>query len=166
MLLSIYRAIFYPSPIMGPPSSPCILELSPYPSLSYFITASFRLLPRKLLWKKQTFLGPTELPFDNLVFSFCSSFHSYRERIGLIPNPLSPSCGLVPHTTGHVFSYFSHPTPLTELDLWERSRLASEFLSSLPFFNLPPLPSSLPDPPPSGGQESWEQSSSSCAPSI
>ena len=86
--------------------------------------------------------------------SFCSSLHSYGERIGLVPGPLCLSCGLVPHTTVHVFSCSSHPTPLTELDPWERLRLASEFLSSLPFFNLPlllPPPSELP---PSSGQES------------
>ena len=68
--------------------------------------------------------------------SFCSSFYSYRERIGLVPSPLCPSCGLMPHTTVHVFSCSSHPTLLTELDLWEHPRLASEFLSSLPSFDL------------------------------
>ena len=49
----------------------------------------------------------------------------------------------MPHTTVHVFSCSSHPTSLTELDQWERPCLASEFLSSLPFFELPhllPLP--------------------------
>ena len=54
----------------------------------------------------------------------------------------------------------SHPTPLTEIDLWERPRLASKFLFDLPFFNLPPLPPPPTEPPPSGGQESLGQSSS------
>ena len=69
------------------------------------------------------------------------------------PNPLCPSCGVEPHKkknriidfsfnsahsliifffiTVHIFSCSSHPTLLTELDLWERPRLASEFLYSL-----------------------------------
>ena len=62
-LLHTYRAVFYPPPIMRPLSSPYILELLPFPRLFYLITASFRLLPRKLLRKKQTFLGPIEVPF-------------------------------------------------------------------------------------------------------
>ena len=41
-----------------------------------------------------------------------------------------------PHSTVHVFSCSSYPTPLTELDLWERMRLALELLSVLPFFDL------------------------------
>ena len=114
-----------------------MLVLLPFPSLFYLITVSFRLLPRKLLRKKQTFLGRT------LFSSFCSSHHSYRERIGLLPSPLCSSCGLFPHTTVHVFSCSSHPTPLTELDLWECPRLALDFLSVLPFFDLPPF---LPPP--------------------
>ena len=38
------------------------------------------------------------------------------------------SCGVEPHTTVHVFCCSSHSTPLTELDLWKRPRLKSEFL--------------------------------------
>ena len=83
------------------------------------------------------------------------------EKIGLVPSPFCPSCGGERHTTIHVFSYFSHPTPLTEMDLLERPRLASEFLFYLLFFDLPPLLSPPPEPLPSGGQESQGQSSSS-----
>ena len=52
--------------------------------------------------------------------SFCSSLHPSRERIGLVPSSLCPSCGLVSHTTVQVFSCSSHPTSLNELDLWKR----------------------------------------------
>ena len=69
---------------------------------------------------------------------------------------LCPSCGVEPHTTVHVFSCSSHSTPLTELDLWERPRLASDSLSILLFFYLPLLPPPPPElscPPGTGG--SW-----------
>ena len=56
-----------PPPIMGPPSSPYILELFPFPCLFYLITVSFKLFPRKLLRKNQAFLGLTEVPFHNFV---------------------------------------------------------------------------------------------------
>ena len=46
-----------------------------------------------------------------------------------------------PHTTAHVFSCSSHPTPLIERDLWERPRFTSEFLFLPPFLYLPPFPS-------------------------
>ena len=55
-------------------------------------------------------------------------------------SPLCHSCGGKPHTTVHVCSCPSHPTPLTERDLWERLRLTSALLFGLPFFDLPPLP--------------------------
>ena len=83
--------------------------------------------------------------FSQLRSSFCSSLHSYRERIGLVPSPLCPSCGLAPHTTVHVFSYSSHPTPLTEFDLWKRPRLAPDFLLDILFFDLPPVPPPKPE---------------------
>ena len=60
--------------------------------------------------------------------------------------PLCPSCVVEPLTIVHVFSCSSHPTPLIEMDLWERPRLASGFLSVFPFFCLPPLPPPPPDP--------------------
>ena len=128
---------------MGPPSSPYLLEVLTLqsPSLSHN-----RVLQTASL---QIALEETNLPrhyisiLSQLWSSFCSSLHYYRERIWLVPSPLCPSCGLMPHTTVHVFSCSSHPTSLTELDQWERPCLASEFLSSLPFFDLPhllPLP--------------------------
>ena len=95
---------------------------------------------------------PYRSTLSQLHSSFCSSLHSCRERIGLIPSPLCPSGGVEPHTTVQAFSCSSHPTPLTGMDLWERPCLASKFLFSLPFFDLPPFPL--------GGQESLEQSSS------
>ena len=60
---------------------------------------------------------PYSITLSQLRSSFCSSLHSYHERIGLVPSPLCPSCGLVPHTTVHAFFCSWHPTPLTELDL-------------------------------------------------
>ena len=89
--------------------------------------------------------------------SFCSSLHSYRERIGLLSSLLCPSCVVEPHTTVHVF-FGSYPTSLTERDLWERSHLTSEFLFGISFFDLPPLPA--PEPSPSNGQNRSGQSSS------
>ena len=65
-----------------------------------------------------------------------SSLYSYHDRAGLIPSLLCSAYGVESHTTVHVFSCSSHPTPLTELDLWERPRLASEFLWVLPSFDL------------------------------
>ena len=69
-------------------------------------------------------------------YLICSSLHSYCERIRLIPSPVCPSCGMEPHITVHVFFCSSHPTTLTDIDLWERPRLALEFLFGLPFFDL------------------------------
>jgi len=72
-------------------------------------------------------LRPYRTTLCQLRSSFCSSLHSYRERKGLIPSPIYPSCGMEPHTTVHVFSCSWHPTTLTEIDQSERPRLASEF---------------------------------------
>ena len=47
VLLRIYRTIFYPPMIMGPPSSHFILKLLPIPNLFYLTTVFFRLLPNK-----------------------------------------------------------------------------------------------------------------------
>ena len=85
---------------------------------------------------------------------FCRSLNSFQERIGTTNNPLCPSCGEEPHTTQHLFTCPTHPTSLTPRDLWERPGLTSEFLSSLPLFNLPPLPCPPPEPPPSNGHAS------------
>ena len=60
---------------------------------------------------------PYRSTLSQLRSSICSSLYSFRERIGLVPSPLCASCGLEPHTSVDVFSYSSHLTPLTELDL-------------------------------------------------
>jgi len=119
------RAVFYPPLIIGPPSSPFILELFPVPSLFYLSLSP---------------LKGTLSTLSQLRSSFCSFLHSYRKRIGLIPSPLCLSCGVESHTTVHIFSCSSHPTSLAKLHLWERPRLASEFLWVLPFFAVPPFP--------------------------
>ena len=91
---------------------------------------------------------PHRTLLSQLRSGLCSSLLSYRERIGLADSPNCPSCHSAPHTTSHVFSCPSHPTPLSVLDLWHRPGPASEFLSTLPFFNVPPVPRPPPEPPP------------------
>ena len=83
---------------------------------------------------------PYRTTLSQLRSGFCRSLNSYQVRIGTTNNPLCPSCDEEPHTTQHLFTCPSHPTFLTPRDLWERPGLTSEFLSSLPFLNLPPLP--------------------------
>ena len=95
---------------------------------------------------------------SHLHSAFCSSFHTYHERIRLIPSPLSPSCGLEPHTTVHVFSCSSHPIPLSP----DRDRPVCLSWSGISPF-LWCSASSSPSFSPSGGQESRGQSSS-CLP--
>ena len=134
---------------MGPTSSPFILILFPGPNLFCLITLSFRLLSHRWHWKKQTFLGSTWLvtTLSQLHLSLCSSLHSYREKIGLIPSPVDLSYGVEPHTTPHhYFLLFLDATSMTMMDRWERPRLASEFLSVLHFFELPILPPPPPEP--------------------
>ena len=79
---------------------------------------------------------------------YCSSLNSFLERVGRAPSDRCPSCGSGPHTTAHVFSCPSHPTPLGLRDLWDRPCLTASFVSSLPFFVLPALPRPPPEPPP------------------
>ena len=112
---------------MGSSSSPFILELLPFPSLFYLRTVSFILHPCKLLRKKQTSLGPTEEPFHNFVLlPVIPSIPIVRGYDWfLAPLPL-----LWIRTPHHVFSCFSHPTPLTELDLWMRRSSCRSCLSS------------------------------------
>ena len=86
---------------------------------------------------------------SHLHSAFCSSFHTYHERIRLIPSPLSPSCGLEPHTTVHVFSCSSHPIPLSP----DRDRPVCLSWSGISPF-LWCSASSSPSFSPSGGQES------------
>ena len=159
MLFHNYRAVFYPAPIMGPPSS-----RSPY---TRAVTISKSLLsPSRVFQTASSQIAPEEanLPkpystFSQLRSSFCSSLRSYSKRIGLVTNPFCPSCGLEPYTTVHVLSCSLHPTSLTELNLRERPHLASEFMSNMPFFEFPPLPPPL-EPSPYGRQESSSSSSS------
>ena len=61
---------------------------------------------------------------------------------------LCPSCRSEPHTTNHLFQCSAHPTPLSTVDLWERPVAAVDFLSGLPFINLPAR-RPPPEPPPS-----------------
>ena len=61
---------------------------------------------------------------------------------------LCPSCRSEPHTTNHLFQCSAHPTPLSTVDLWERPVAAVDFLSGLPFIDLPAR-RPPPEPPPS-----------------
>ena len=80
---------------------------------------------------------------------YCSFLNSYRARIGVAgASPSCPSCNSPVHTSGHLFTCPSHPTSLTTLDLWERPVRVAEYLSTLPFTSLPPLPLPPPEPPP------------------
>ena len=82
---------------------------------------------------------PHQTTLTQLRTGFCSSLNFYLERIGRAPDDLCPSCRGSPHDTSHVFSCPSHPTSLTVRDLWDRPCSVADFLSSLPFFSLPPL---------------------------
>ena len=113
--LHIHRAVFYRPLIMGPPTSPFILELFPVPSLFHLITVYFTVFP-KIAPEEANLPRPYRSILSQHRSSFCSSLHSYLERIELIPSPLYPCCGVEPHTIFHIFSCSSHPTPLTELD--------------------------------------------------
>ena len=56
-----------PPLIVGPPSSTFILGLLPFPSIFLSPNRVFALHARKLLWKKQDSLSPTEVHFRNFV---------------------------------------------------------------------------------------------------
>ena len=92
---------------------------------------------------------PYRTTLAQLRSGFCSSLNSFLERIDRAPDDLCPSCRGSPHTTSHIFSCPSHPTSLTERDLWDRPCSVAAFLSTLPFFSLPPLSRPPPEPPPS-----------------
>ena len=93
VLLHIYRAAFYPHRSWDHYQVPTYLTCYHF-QVCYLITVSFRLLPRKLLRKKQTFSCHAQVPFHNLSYFSSSFLHSYRERIGLVPSPLCPTCGI------------------------------------------------------------------------
>ena len=81
---------------------------------------------------------PCKTTVSQLRLSFCSSFHSYCERIEQIPNPSAHpvDCRVEPHTTVHVSICYLHPTPLTERDLWERPRAQRRFFMGAFYFYL------------------------------
>jgi hypothetical protein len=88
---------------------------------------------------------------------YSSRLNSYLARIGAAHSPLCPECGVMDHTTHHLFSCPSHPTSLTPLDLWSNPGPTAAFLSSLPSFSDilgvdPPLPPPPPEPPPLRGR--------------
>ena len=91
---------------------------------------------------------PHRSALSQLRSGFCSSLNSYLERVGRAQSNLCPSCGTAPHTTNHLFSCPDHPTDLVVRDLWDRPRLVAQFLASLSFFSLPPVPPPPPEPPP------------------
>ena len=86
---------------------------------------------------------------------YCIHLKSYLHSIGKCDSPTCPECGLVPHTTNHLFDCPSFPTDLVVLDLWHRPCVVAVFFSTLPSFaHLPPLPTHPlrppPEPPPTG----------------
>ena len=85
---------------------------------------------RKIAAEETNFHRDYRTTLSQLRSSFCSSLHSYRERIGLTSRPLCPSCGVEPDTIINVLSCSLHPTPMTKRGLWERSYLASISLMS------------------------------------
>ena len=97
-----------PPSIMGQPSNPFILDLLLFPSHFYLINVSFRLLPQ-IASEEASLPRSYRSTVSQFRSSFCSSLHSYRERIGLVPSPICPSCVLEPHTTFHVTSASGTP---------------------------------------------------------
>ena len=79
---------------------------------------------------------------------YCSALGDYRERIGQSPTSLCPSCNLHTHTVNHVFNCAAHPTSLSPIDLWQRPKLAADFLAGLPFFRPAEEQRPPPEPPP------------------
>jgi len=138
-----------PPLIMGPPSIPFILKLFPIPNLFHLITVSFRQLPLLITPEEANLPKPYWTTLSQLRSFFCSSLHSYRERIRLT-NPWPPLFLLWSVT------HYHRPCFLLFLASDTPDRVgsvgASEF-QFLPFFDLPPLPPPPPEPP-SGGQES------------
>ena len=91
---------------------------------------------------------PHRTTLSQLRSGFCPALKSFQLRVGRAPDDLCPSCSISPQTTSHLFSCPAHPTSLSVEDLWTRPVQASSFISSLPFFNLPPLARPPPEPPP------------------
>ena len=105
-------------------------------------------LPPPIAEEETTLPRHCRTTLSQLRSGYCSSLAAYRERIGMSTDPLCPSCREEPQTVPHLFSCREHPTDLRAVDLWDRPCLVSDFLSGLPFFNLPPHPRPPPEPPP------------------
>ena len=78
----------------------------------------------------------------------CSALNSFRQMIRISDNDTCPSCNQASHTTQHLFTCPSHPTPLGARDLWENPVNVADFLATLPFFRLGVPPRPPPEPPP------------------
>ena len=71
--------------------------------------------------EEANFPCPYRTNISQLRSYFCGSLHSYIERIGLISSPFRHSYRVEAHINVHVFSCSSHPTHLTERDLFGKS---------------------------------------------
>ena len=78
--------------------------------------------------------------------SHCQRLKSFQHRIGKTPDELCPECGILPHTSSHLFSCLSHPTSLNPVDLWENPWEVAQFLTTLPQFSHLPPPGPRPPP--------------------
>jgi len=74
----------------------------------------------------------TRTTLAQLRSGYCSALSTFRHRIGLSPAPTCPCCRQADHTTQHLFSCPEHPTELSPLDLWRRSRGTAAFLQIYP----------------------------------
>ena len=83
---------------------------------------------------------------------FCIQLNDYKHRIGISPMSACPSCRADIHSTRHLFNCQSHPTSLTVDCLWTQPIAVAEFITALPFFDLPPLDRPPPEPPPEDAQ--------------
>ena len=63
-----------------------------------------------------------------------------------------PACRENTHSPRHLFACPSHPTPLSVDCLWTQLIAAAEFITALPFYDLPPLDRPPPEPPPEHAQ--------------
>ena len=90
----------------------------------------------------------TRRTLSQLRSSECLALNSYQHKVGLSDTPLCPCCRSEEHTTQHLFECPSHPTEREPIDLWLRPILATEFLRTLPFMDLPEARRPPPEPPP------------------
>ena len=78
----------------------------------------------------------------------CSALNSFRRMIHISDTDTCPSCNQARHTTQHLFTCPSHPTPLVTRDLWENPIDVADYLATLPFFRFGVPPRPPPEPPP------------------